>query len=133
MAHPVAEQMESYAIYLIINIGNNSSTKWGFSLPQNVRNNQLIKMALTLNGLYRERNFVRFFRLFKKLPLLLKFAAHWNIPHVLRYITLKPNHFKKQHCSLSYLFTQQANLQFYVNTMALQIEHLHSIFIFIIF
>ena len=76
MAHPVAEQMESYAIYLIINIGNNSSTKWGFSLPQNVRNNQLIKMALTLNGLYRERNFVRFIRLFKKLPLLLKFAAH---------------------------------------------------------
>jgi hypothetical protein len=84
MAHPVAEQMESYAIYLIINIGNNSSIKWGFSLPQNVRNYQLIKMALTLNGLYRERNFVRFFRLFKKLPLLLKFAAHWNIPHVLR-------------------------------------------------
>merc|ERR1712166_605791 len=68
-----AEQIESYAIYLIINLGNNSSIKWGFSLPVNVRNNQLIRMALTLNGLYRERNFVRFFGLFKKLPLLLKF------------------------------------------------------------
>ena len=79
-------QMEAYATYLIINLGSQHSINWGFNLPLDVRNNQLIKMALLLNGLYRERNFVRFFRLFKKLPLLLKLAAHWNLPHVLRYI-----------------------------------------------
>ena len=76
-------QIEAYAIYLIINLGSQHSINWGYNLPSFVRNNQLIGMALSLNGLYREKNFVRFFRLFKKLPIILKLAAHWNLPHVL--------------------------------------------------
>merc|ERR1711862_728622 len=55
--------------------------------------------ALSLNGLYRERNYVRFFGLFKKLPLILKLAAHWNIPHVLSsFFTVMNSGFSSKNC-----------------------------------
>jgi len=76
-------RLEAYGIYLIINLGSQHSIAWGLNLPKNIREDNLIKSSLSLNWLYLERNFVRFFRLVQDLPVVLKMAAHWNYPHLI--------------------------------------------------
>ena len=76
------DQMEAYALYLLINLGNQSAINWALSLPTDLRKHILVKTSLELNWLYLQRNHVRFYRICQQLPLLLKMAVFWNIPYI---------------------------------------------------
>ena len=76
------QQMEVIAIYLLLNLGDQSAITWVLNLPKETRRQAVIKTAIEMNWCHLQRNHVRFFRLFRQLPLPLKMATFWNIPWI---------------------------------------------------
>ena len=79
-----SEYVEAAAIYLLLNVGSPHSLAWGLKLDRVIKAQPVMRLATKLNMLYLERNFVGFFKRMLRLPLLLKLAAHWNLPHIIR-------------------------------------------------
>ncbi len=79
-----SEYVEAAAIYLLLNVGSRHSLAWGLKLDRVIKAQPVMRLATKLNMLYLERNFVGFFKRMLRLPLLLKLAAHWNLPHITR-------------------------------------------------
>ena len=76
------QQMEVIAVYLILNLGDQSAIAWILNLPIQIRNQCLIKSAIEMNWCHLQRNHVRFFRHFRQVPLILKLATFWSIPWI---------------------------------------------------
>ena len=76
------QQMEVIAVYLLLNLGDQSAIAWILNLPMEVRKQSLIKSAIEMNWSHLQRNHVRFFRHFRQLPLILKMATFWSIPWI---------------------------------------------------
>lgn len=93
------QKMEAYAIYLLVNLGSQHSMHWGLNLPKKTRQDPYLSLAMQMNYAYLQRNFVRFFRLYKKLPVLLQLSCHWNLSHVLSsFITVMNTGFSSKNC-----------------------------------
>lgn len=94
-----AAKMEVYATYLLVNLGSQHSIHWALNLPRKTRQDPHLSLAMTMNFDYLQRNFVHFFKLYKKLPFLLQLSCHWNLPHVhSSFLTVMNSGFSSKNC-----------------------------------
>lgn len=66
---------EIAAIYILSNLSSPAPFYWALEQPKTLRTSETISASLSLGRLYRERNFVRYFRILATLPSLLQISA----------------------------------------------------------
>ncbi|XP_032809198.2 SAC3 domain-containing protein 1 [Petromyzon marinus] len=64
------------ALHILYNMGSFKAMHYALQRPPEIRNSQVMRLALDINRCYLEGNFVRFFRLVRHLPFLHSCAAH---------------------------------------------------------
>jgi len=90
---------EMVAVYLLVNLGSSHSLSWtleksvvrsysgaGDEAEEHRKKKRIlspmVKLALRINKLYLQRNFVAMFRAIDKLTLFPLIAIHWKTPHI---------------------------------------------------
>lgn len=73
-------EFESY--YLLNNLGSFEALNRAMTLPEGIKNSFLFRLALDISFTFMLKNFVRFFRLVKKLPYLACCAVHKHFNQV---------------------------------------------------
>ncbi|XP_039622766.1 SAC3 domain-containing protein 1 [Polypterus senegalus] len=75
--HPNEPEFQSLA--LLYNLGSAKALSYALQLPEGVRHAAPVQLAFSINRAFLERNFVRFFRLVRKLPYLQSCAIHRHL------------------------------------------------------
>ncbi|XP_078372819.1 germinal-center associated nuclear protein-like [Oculina patagonica] len=73
---------EFEAYYLLHNLGSFEALSRAVTLPEEIKNSQLFRLAFDIALTFMLKNFVRFFRLVKKLPYLACCAVHKHFNQV---------------------------------------------------
>lgn len=89
---PYPNQEEFQAVGLLYNLGNYRTTQRIMKLPQSLRSSPSIKLALSINQAFLERNPVRLLRLADKLSFLQACALHRHLPICCRDLLLIYSH-----------------------------------------
>ncbi|XP_042198631.1 SAC3 domain-containing protein 1-like [Callorhinchus milii] len=74
-------EAEFQSLFILYNLGSMKALHYALLLSDHIRDSPCMKSALAVNRAFTEGNYVRFFRLCRRLPFLASCALHRHIGH----------------------------------------------------